>query len=91
MRRATLTKTPFGRSDAGHRRPDRQDRLEGTAMSCEHLICANCASPVVEARCPSCATARARVHHHGPGLTVPLTAAALVALALVLIVLQLTH
>jgi hypothetical protein len=60
-------------------------------MSCEHLICANCASPVVEARCPACATARARVHHHGGGLTVPLTAAALVALGLLLIILQLTH
>jgi hypothetical protein len=60
-------------------------------MSCEHLICANCASPVVEARCPACAAARSQVHHHGSGLTVPLTAAALVALALVLIILQLTH
>jgi hypothetical protein len=60
-------------------------------MSCEHLICANCASPVVEARCPACATARARVHHHGGGLTVPLTAAALVALVLLVIILQVTH
>ena len=83
MRRATLTKRLFGHAE--HRLP------EGTAMSCEHLICANCASPVVEARCPACASARARVHHHGGGLTVPLTAAALVALALVLLVLQVTH
>jgi hypothetical protein len=60
-------------------------------MSCEHLICASCASPVVEARCPACAAARAQVHHHGPGLTGPLTAAALVALVLVLLILQLTH
>ena len=60
-------------------------------MSCEHLICANCASPVVEARCPACAAARAQVHHHGPGFTGPLTAAALAALLLVLLVLQLTH
>ena len=85
MRRATLTKRLFGPSDADHHRP------EGTAMSCEHLICANCASPVVEARCPACATARARVHHRGGGLTVPLTAAALVALVLVLLILQVTH
>ena len=83
MRRATLTKRLFGHAE--HHLP------EGTAMSCEHLICANCASPVVEARCPACATARARVHHHGSGLTVPLTAAALIALSLVLIILQLTH
>jgi hypothetical protein len=60
-------------------------------MSCEHLICANCASPVVEARCPACTAARAHVHHRGGGLTLPLTAAALVALVLVLLVLQLTH
>ena len=60
-------------------------------MSCEHLICANCASPVVEARCPSCASARAQVHRHGPGLTLPLTAAVLVALVLALLILQLTH
>jgi len=45
----------------------------------------------VEARCPACATARARVHHRGGGLTVPLTAAALVALVLVLLILQVTH
>jgi len=60
-------------------------------MSCEHLICANCASPVVEARCPACATARAQVHRHGPGLTLPLTAAVLVALVFALLILRLTH
>jgi hypothetical protein len=60
-------------------------------MSCEHLICAQCASPVVEARCPACRAARAQVHHHAPGLTVPLTAAALLALALVTLILQLMH
>ena len=83
MRRATLAKRLFGHAE--------HDGPEGTAMSCEHLICANCASPVVEARCPACATARARVHHRGGGLTVPLTAAALVALVLVLLILQVTH
>jgi hypothetical protein len=31
------------------------------------------------------------VHHRGPGLTLPLTVAALAALVLVLLVLQLTH
>ena len=83
MRRATLAKRLFGHAE--------RHRPEGTAMSCEHLICANCASPVVEARCPACATARARVHHHGSGLTGPLTIAALVALVLVLLILQVTH
>jgi hypothetical protein len=60
-------------------------------MSCEHLICAQCASPVVEARCPACQAARAQVHHHSSGLTLPLTAAALLALVLVTLILQLTH
>jgi hypothetical protein len=60
-------------------------------MSCEHLICAHCASPVVEARCPACRAARAQVHHHSPGLSLPLTAAALLALVLALLILQLMH
>jgi hypothetical protein len=60
-------------------------------MSCEHLICAQCASPVVEARCPACQAARAQVHRHAPGLTLPLTAAILIALVLVTLILQLTH
>jgi hypothetical protein len=38
-------------------------------MSCEHLICAHCAGPVVEGRCPACRAARAEVHHHGPAIT----------------------
>jgi predicted amidophosphoribosyltransferase len=61
-------------------------------MSCEHLICAQCASPVVEARCPACRAARAQVHHHhASGLTLPLTVAALLALVLVTLILQLMH
>lgn len=31
-------------------------------MCCEHLLCANCARPVVEAGCPVCRVARAEVH-----------------------------
>ena len=51
-------------------------------MSCEHLICANCAGPVVEGRCSVCRAARADIHHHGPpGLTPQL----LVAVALILL------
>jgi hypothetical protein len=57
-------------------------------MSCEHLICAQCAGPVVEARCPVCQAARARVHHRMPGVSMPLTAAALIALLLLMIVLH---
>jgi hypothetical protein len=59
-------------------------------MSCEHLICASCAGPVVEGRCPVCRAARAHVHHHGPsGLSPQLLIA--VALILLLGLLVATH
>ncbi len=38
----------------------------GRRMSCEHLICAQCAGPVAEGRCPVCRSARADLHAHGP-------------------------
>jgi len=61
-------------------------------MSCEHLICAQCAGPVAEGRCPVCQAARARMHHHHtPGLTVPLVAAVLLALLLMILALHLAH
>jgi hypothetical protein len=60
-------------------------------MSCEHLICAQCASPVVEGRCPSCRLARAQVHHHSSGLSLPLAAAALIALLLLMLALHLAQ
>ncbi|HXA58179.1 MAG TPA: hypothetical protein VNW94_03375 [Streptosporangiaceae bacterium] len=50
-------------------------------MSCEHLICAQCAGPVVEGRCATCRAARAELHHHH-GSTVP---PALILTALVLL------
>jgi hypothetical protein len=59
-------------------------------LSCEHLICAHCAAPVVEGRCPACQAARAQVHRHGPGLVTPL-AIALIALLLLLVAFQVTH
>jgi hypothetical protein len=58
-------------------------------LSCEHLICAQCAAPVVEGRCPACQAARAQLHHHGSGLSTPLTVAALIVLLLALLALQL--
>ena len=60
-------------------------------MSCEHLICARCAAPVVEGRCPACQLARAQVHRHSSGLSVPLLLAALVALLLLTLALQLAR
>jgi hypothetical protein len=60
-------------------------------MSCEHLICARCAAPVVEGRCPACQQARAQVHRRAPGLSLPLLLAALLALLLLTLAVQLTH
>jgi hypothetical protein len=50
-------------------------------MSCEHLICAACAGPVEQARCPVCRAARAEFHHHGFAGLPPAAVAAIVALA----------
>jgi len=58
-------------------------------MSCEHLICANCAGLVVEGRCSACRAARAHVHHHGLAITPQLLVAA--ALLLLLGLLIATH
>ncbi|HEY6277141.1 MAG TPA: hypothetical protein VIX86_12510 [Streptosporangiaceae bacterium] len=60
-------------------------------MSCEHLICAQCATPVVEGRCPACQATRAQFHRHSPGLSLPLVAAALLALLLFTLWIQLAH
>jgi hypothetical protein len=49
-------------------------------MSCEHLICAQCAGPVAEGRCPVCRAARSHVHHPGHHLAVPIVLAALLVL-----------
>ena len=51
-------------------------------MSCEHLICARCAGPVAEGRCPTCREARAHVHQHGHTVSIQLVAAVLLILAL---------
>ncbi len=57
-------------------------------MSCEHLVCAACAGPVEQARCPVCRAARAEVHHHGASTVPPLVIFAIVAaVALILVVL----
>jgi hypothetical protein len=50
-------------------------------MSCEHLICAACAGPVEQARCPVCRAARAQVHHHGFVALPPAAIVAIIALA----------
>jgi hypothetical protein len=60
-------------------------------MSCEHLICANCAAPVIEARCPVCQAARAQMHRHSMGISLPWAAVALIALLLAMLALHLAH
>lgn len=58
-------------------------------MSCEHLVCAACAGPVDEGRCPSCRAARAHLHPHSSSTVFPPAAivaiVAMVALILLLI------
>ena len=51
-------------------------------MSCEHLICAQCAGPVAEGRCPTCRDARAHMHHETHGVSFQVILVALVVLAL---------
>jgi hypothetical protein len=60
-------------------------------MSCEHLICAQCAAPVAEGRCPTCRAAREQMHHSHPSLSQQLTLAAIALLALVLLLLVAAH
>jgi hypothetical protein len=60
-------------------------------MSCEHLICAQCAGPVVEGRCPACRAARDHVHNHS-GANPQLIIAAVLALVFVLLLaMQFAH
>jgi len=58
-------------------------------MSCEHLICAQCAGPVVEGRCPACRAARQEVHHHSMASPQLLIAVIAVLAVLMLLALQL--
>jgi hypothetical protein len=58
-------------------------------MSCEHLICAQCAGPVVEGRCPACRAARQEVHHHSMASPQLLIAAILVLAVVMLLAMQL--
>ena len=58
-------------------------------MSCEHLICARCAGPVVEGRCPVCRAGREKVHGGGAGLSPAVVV--FVLLALLLCTMMLNH
>lgn len=52
-------------------------------MTCEHLVCANCAGPVSEGRCSVCRASRERLRHESGPL---ISSATLVVLAALLIV-----
>jgi hypothetical protein len=54
-------------------------------VSCEHLICAQCAGPVVEGRCPACREARQHVHHQHSNVGPQLLIAAVLVLTILLL------
>jgi hypothetical protein len=59
-------------------------------MSCEHLVCANCAGPVDEGRCPVCRAAHAQFHQqNNSGIQPAALFAVIVAVAIVLLMLGL--
>lgn len=55
---------------------------EVEAVSCEQLVCAYCAGPVIEGRCTSCRAARGELHHSPLPSAFQLLVALLVVLAL---------
>jgi C4-type Zn-finger protein len=57
-------------------------------MSCEHLICAQCAGPVAEGRCPVCRAAKSDLHHHNYGFSIPYALAILLLAVAVLLAIQ---
>lgn len=60
-------------------------------MTCDRLVCANCAGPVAEGRCRVCRANRARLQQENPWAA--LSPAALIALlvALLAVVLVVEH
>ena len=56
-------------------------------MSCEHLICAHCAAPVAEGRCPACRATRQHVHHSHSNVIPQLLIAGVLALTVLLVLL----
>ncbi|MEV0262246.1 hypothetical protein AB0I49_12965 [Streptomyces sp. NPDC050617] len=53
-------------------------------MTCDRLVCANCAAPVSEGRCPVCRASRERLQQQD-GVFANLTPATLIALLVALI------
>jgi hypothetical protein len=55
-------------------------------MCCEDLVCARCAGPVAEARCPVCRAARETLHHSSYTITPQLLFTVVLALVALLVV-----
>ncbi len=53
-------------------------------MCCEDLVCARCAGPVAEGRCPACRAARAMLHHSPYAMTPQVLAVVLLTLVALL-------
>ncbi|MFF3440545.1 hypothetical protein [Streptosporangium sp. NPDC002721] len=59
-------------------------------MSCEDLVCAGCAHPVAEGRCPRCRAYRDRMHQNAFGGLTP-SMLSLVLIVLFFLTLALKH
>ncbi|GAA3117734.1 hypothetical protein GCM10010466_05920 [Planomonospora alba] len=59
-------------------------------MSCDDLVCARCAHPVAEGRCPLCRANRDRMHQTGMGGLTP-AMVSLVLIVLFFLTLVLNH
>ncbi len=54
-------------------------------MSCEHLICGQCARPVSEGRCPACRATRQHIHHQHFSVSPQIIIAAILLLTILLL------
>ncbi|UQA95150.1 hypothetical protein [Streptomyces halobius] len=54
-------------------------------MTYDRLVCANCAAPVSEGRCPVCRASRAQLQHQVGGFFTQLNPVMLVALLIALV------
>ncbi|WLQ34112.1 hypothetical protein P8A18_11955 [Streptomyces castrisilvae] len=54
-------------------------------MTYDRLVCANCAAPVNEGRCPVCRASRERMREQGQGLFAGISPATLAVLMVVLL------
>ncbi|MCF3175018.1 hypothetical protein IPZ61_17045 [Streptomyces sioyaensis] len=57
-------------------------------MTYDRLVCANCAAPVSEGRCPVCRASRERLQQQAGGIFAQLSPAVVVALMILLIALS---